>query len=113
MPNAFKSKPGNPSGGNLSSSLTTVYTCPSATTTTIKSIYVANIHASNSGTFDMCITLSGVTGDIYLIKGVSIAPGTSLQVLETPIALNAGDVIKFKASAASTLDALFSILEIT
>jgi hypothetical protein len=113
MPNTYKSRPGNPSGGNLSSSLTTVYTVPSLTTTLIKSVYVSNIHASNSGTFDMCITLSGVAGDMYIIKGVSISPATSLQILEEPIALSAGDVVKFKASAASTLDAIFSILEIT
>jgi hypothetical protein len=113
MANTYKPKPGNPSGGNLSSSLTTVYTVPTATTALIKSVYVANIHASNSGTFDMCVTLSGVTGDIYQIKGASISPGTSLQILEEPIALGAGDIVKFKASAGSTLDALLSIMEIT
>jgi hypothetical protein len=113
MANTYKPKPGNPAGGNVSATLTTVYTVASATTALIKSVYVANIHATNSGTFDMCVTLSGVTGDIYLIKGVSISPGTTLQILEEPLALGPGDIVKFKASAASTLDAIFSILEIT
>lgn len=113
MANTYKSKPGNPSGGNLSSSLTTVYTVPAATSAIIKSVYISNIHASNSGTFDMCVTISGVTGDIYIIKGVSISPATGFQVLETPLALAAGDVVKFKASASSTLDGILSIMEIT
>lgn len=114
MPNTYLSPEGNPGTGNLSATLTSVYTAPASTTTVVKSLYITNIHATNIGTIDICIRKSGRAYDIYIAKAVSIAVGVTYNAIEGgPIVLQTGDALRLKASAASTLDSYISLMEIT
>ena len=91
----------------------------------VNNIICSNIHASNAGTLDIFIeqtnwttgTTAGAngamepfaenktlpTGAMYLVKGVSVATGSSLVVLDHPLYLMESTKFKAKADAATTL----------
>ncbi len=96
----------------------------------VNNIICSNIHASNAGTLDIFIeqtnwTTGGSsdpagamepfaenktipTGAMYLVKGVSVATGSSLVVLDHPLYLKETTKFKAKANAASTLQLTMS-----
>ena len=108
MPNTFKSN----ANKNVGTSAATVYTCPSATQTTLIGLSVAN--TSNSPiTTDAYITRSAV--DYYLIKTATVPVGGSLVIVggDQKVVLQTSDVLKVVTSAASSADVFASLLEIT
>ena len=108
MPNTFKSS----ANKNVGTSAATVYTCPSATQTTLIGLSVANTSASPITT-DAYITRSAV--DYYLIKTATVPVGGALVIVggDQKVVLEVGDVLKVVTSTASSADVFASLLEIT
>ncbi len=108
MPNTFKS-----SFFNLGTTAdTNLYNVPTSTSTIIKSLYVANIGGSTSGSINVSVGATGATA-AFLIKNATIPYGTTLQVITEPVVLEANDRINAQASASNLLDITLSYLEIT
>jgi hypothetical protein len=107
MANTFKSY----FSKSVGTSAATVYTCPSATQTTIIGLSVANTTTSPI-TCDAYITRSLV--DYYLIETATVPVGASLVIVggDQKVVLEVGDVLKVVASAASSADVVCSLLEI-
>jgi hypothetical protein len=108
MANTFKSYPSK----NVGTSAATIYTCPSATQTTLIGLSVANTSASPITT-DAYITRSAV--DYYLIKSGVVPVGGALVIVggEQKVVLEPSDVLKVVTSAATSADVACSLLEIT
>ena len=108
MPNTFK----NFKSKNVGTSAATVYTCPSATQTTVIGLSVANTSASPITT-DVYITSGGT--DFFLIKSGVVPVGGTLVIVggDQKVVLEAADALKLVTSAASSADAVASVLEIS
>jgi hypothetical protein len=107
MANTFKN-----AAKAIGNTATTVYTCPAATTGVVHAIYISNIHAANDVTVDITVTDTSASATFHLAKNLSV-PNGSVAIFEKPINLEATDILKLKASAASSLEAFASILEMT
>lgn len=108
MANTFKSFPSK----NVGTSAATVYTCPSATQTTLIGLSMANTSASPITT-DAYVTRSAV--NYYLIKGATVPVGGTLVIVggDQKVVMQASDVLYVVNSAASSGDCFASLLEIT
>ena len=109
MANSFKTVTDTAVG----TSPATIYTCPSATETTIIGLNVANI-LSVSITVD--VQLENNDGDnVYIVKSAIVPVGSSLVAVggDQKIVLNSSDILKVTASQASAADVTLSILEIS
>lgn len=108
MANTFKSYPSK----NVGTSAATVYTCPSATQTTLIGLSMANT-SSSPITSDAYITRSAV--NYYLVKGATVPVGGTLVIVggDQKVVLQASDVLYVVNSAASSGDCFASLLEIT
>lgn len=108
MANTFK----NSFSKSVGTSPATVYTCPSATQTTLIGLSVANT-TSSPITCDAYITSSAV--DYYLIKSGVVPVGGSLVIVggDQKVVLEVADALKVVTSAASSADVVVSYLEIT
>lgn len=108
MANNFK----NQFSKSVGTSAATIYTCPSATQTTVIGMTVANT-TSSTITVDVYITSGGT--DYYLVKGATVPVGGSLVPVggDQKVVLEAADVIKAVSSAATSADVVMSILEIS
>ena len=98
---------------NIGLSDSAVYTCPGATATTIIGMNLAN---TTSSAITADVTLLNIGGDsCYLVKDAPIPIGSSLVAVggDQKVVMNAADVIKGSASAASSIAVTLSILEIT
>ena len=108
MANTFK----NAASGSTTT-IQTLYTCPSATSGVVHAIYLSNIDGTNDATIDVSISGSANFDDRrYIMKTVDV-PADSTVVIEKPINLGAGDKSETKASANGDIDVFASILEIT
>jgi len=107
MANTFKSY----FSKSVGTSAATIYTCPSATQTTVIGLSVANTTTSPI-TCDAYITRSSV--DYYLIETATVPVGGSLVIVggDQKVVLEVGDVLKVVTSAASSADVVCSLLEI-
>ena len=109
MANAFKLV----TDTGVGTSPATVYTCPSATETTILGLNLANIVRSS---VQVSVQLENNDGDnIYLIKDAPVPIGSSLVAVggDQKVVMNASDVLKVTSDTASSIDVALSILEIT
>ena len=110
---------GGNAGFNLSNTLTaTLITVDSDKLVKINRITCANVDGSSSADLDLFIdglgsgasgvTTTGADATVYLAKTVAVPADTTLVVLDTPIYLMEGDILKGGASAASDLDLFVS-----
>lgn len=109
MANAFKLV----TDTGVGTSPATVYTCPSATETTIIGLNLANIVSSG---VQVSVQLENNDGDnIYLIKDAPVPIGSSLVAVggDQKVVMNASDILKVTSDTASSIDVALSILEIT
>ena len=109
MANAFKLV----TDTGVGTSPATVYTCPSATETTIIGLNLANIVSSAA---QVSVQLENNDGDnIYLIKDAPVPIGSSLVAVggDQKVVMNASDVLKVTSDTASSIDVALSILDIT
>ena len=107
MANTFKN-----AGVQISTSRTTVYTCPSATQSVIHALYISNVDGTNSVDVDIEVTVDGGSTYRYIGKTLPV-PADSTLVLDKPVNLEASDILAITASTASDVEAVCSILEIT
>ena len=107
MANTFKS-----AATGSRTALTTMYTCPSATSAVVHAIYLSNVDGTNDATVDVLVTDNSLGSDFYIMKTVDV-PADSSLVIEKPINLEANDILKVKASATGDLQAFASVLEMT
>jgi len=104
---------------NLSNTLTTtLLTVASDVIVKVNTILCANVDGTNDAQLNLYIdgvgtTVTGVTGTslataIYLAKTVNVPADDILVVIDKPIYLMEGDILKGGASAASDLDLFMS-----
>ncbi len=93
-----------------STSATTLYTVPSATTAVIKSILVSDDSGSGD-TITITITdTDDAVFSLFNVKAIS-ASGTS-ELLSAPLVLQESEIIKVTAATANRLHVVLSALEI-
>ena len=106
-------------GFNLTSTATaTLITVAADKLVKINRVTVANVDGTNSATFDLFVdgmgsgstgvTTTGADATVYLAKTIAVPADTSMVVVDTPIYLMEGDILKGGASAASDLDMFVS-----
>ena len=104
---------------NLSNTLTaTLLTVSADVIVKVNSIICANVDGTNDAQLNLYIdgvgtTVTGVTGTslataIYLAKTVNVPADDILVVIDKPIYLMEGDILKGGANAASDLDLFMS-----
>ena len=88
---------------------TSIYTCPTATQSVIKSILVID----NSGSGDtITITLTSGSDNFTLFKSKSISSNTTVELLEQPLIIQESEIIKAQATTAGRLHIIISFLEV-
>ena len=108
MANTFKS-----AASGSTTTIQTLYTCPAATSGVVHAIYLSNVDGTNDATISVAVSGSAnFTTRRFILKTVDV-PADSTVVIEKPINLEAGDVLKAVASANGDLQAFASVLEIT
>jgi len=106
-------------GYNLSATTTaTLLTVDADKIVKINNIICANVDGTNAATLDLFVdglgsgasgvTTTGADATVYLAKTISVPADASLVVLDAPIYLMEGDILKGGASAASDLDLFVS-----
>ena len=110
---------GGNAGWNLSTGLTTTLAeCASNYILKINRIVCTNVHATDAANLSLFvdgmgsgatgITTTGADATVYLAKVISVPYQSSLVVLDTPIYLMEGDILKGGASASSAIDLFIS-----
>ena len=91
-------------------SVTTLYTVPSATTGVIKSILVSE----DSGNADtITVTITDTSDNVFsLFKTKSISANATTELLTGPLVLEESEVLKVTAATANRLHVVASVLEI-
>lgn len=111
MANTFKSF----TKASVSTSLTTIYTCPSSTTTIVIGIALANKLTGGSTVYgSIYISKYGAPDDIYMIRDAALYPGSLLTVADTgKIILQEFDAVKVITDSTNSTDVILSVLEQT
>ena len=110
---------GGNAGWNLSATPTdTLMTVGSGVIVKLNSITVANVDGTNAadvsvfidglGTGTTGVTTTGADATVYIAKTISVPADATLVLLDAPIYMMEGDILKGGASAASDLDLLVS-----
>ena len=110
---------GGNAGWNLSNTLTTtLLTVTAEYILKINRIVVANVDGSSAADVDLFVdgmgsgttgvTTTGADATVYLAKTISVPADSALVVLDTPIYLMEGDILKGGASVVSDLDLFIS-----
>ena len=107
MANTFKN-----AGVAVGTGNTTIYTTPGSTTSVIHAIYFTNVHASADATIDVWVTDTSAGSDFYISKNVKVLNGTTL-ILDKPVNLETGDILKATSDTASAVEGFLRVLEIT
>ena len=91
-------------------SATTLYTVPSATTAIIKSILVSE----DSGNADtITVTITDTSDAVFsLFKTKAISANATTELLSAPLVLQESEVLKVTAATANRLHVVVSALEI-
>jgi hypothetical protein len=93
-----------------STSATTLYTVPSATTAVVKSIIVSE----DSGNADtITVTITDIDDAVFsLFKTKAISANATTELLSAPLVVAESEVIKVTAATANRLHVVLSALEI-
>ncbi len=93
-----------------STSVTRIYTVPSATTADIKSILVSE----DSGNADtITVTITDTSDAVFsLFKTKAISANATTELLSAPLVLQESEVLKVTAATANRLHVVLSALEI-
>ena len=109
MANTFKVK----TKKNIGTADSAVYTCPSATQTTIIGMNLSN---TTTGSVLANVTLLNNDGDsCFVVKNAPIPNGGSLVAVggDQKLVMEANDIIKVSSDTTTSVDVSLSILEIT
>jgi hypothetical protein len=110
---------GGNAGWNLSNTLTTtLLTVTAEYVLKINRIICANVDGTSAADLDLFVdgmgsgttgvTTTGANATVYLAKTISVPADAALVVLDTPIYLMEGDILKGGASATGDLDLFIS-----
>ena len=110
---------GGNAGWNLSNTLTaTLLTVDADKLVKINRITCANVDGTNAANLNLYIdgmgsgttgvTTTGADATVYLAKTISVPADSTLVILDSPIYLMEGDVLKGGASASGDLDLFVS-----
>jgi len=92
-----------------STSATTLYTVPSATTAVIKSILVSE-DSGNSDT--ITVTITDTSDAVFsLFKTKAISANATTELLTAPLVLQQNEVLKVTAATANRLHVILSALQ--
>ena len=93
-----------------STSATTLYTVPSATTAVIKSILVSE----DSGNADtITVTITDTSSNVFsLFKTKSISANGTTELLTGPLVVEESEIVKVTAATANRLHVVLSALQI-
>jgi hypothetical protein len=110
MANTFK----NAVSSAIGTSQTSVYTVPSATTSTVIGLTVSNITSSDI-TVDVVVTDTSASTSVHIVKGATVPVGGAVVPIggDQKVVLEATDILKVTSSASSSADALVSVLQQT
>ena len=105
MANTFKNKKVD----LTTTSATTLYTVPTATTAIVKSILVSD----DSGSGDtVTITITDASDNVFnLFKTKSISANGTTELLSAPLVLEESEILKVTAATANRLHVILSALE--
>ena len=108
MANTFKSNV----AANIVTSGNNVYSCPSATATTLIGLSIAN---KSAGTVTANAFLTRSSVDYTIIANAPIMSGSALIAVggDQKIVMQAADVLKITTSANGSVDVIASLLEIS
>ena len=108
MANTFKSN----CSANIITSGNTIYTCPSATQTTLIGMTLSN---KSAGTVTANVYLTRSAVDYSIISNAPIITGSTLVPIggDQKVVLQAADVLKVTTSANGSVDIIVSLLEIS
>ena len=117
MANTFKLK----SKTNVGVTTVGIYTVPSATTTVVIGITLANTSGSGinvgvgvSRAAEGAVGLGTGHDDIILLKNTPIPQGSSLEVMQgNKIVMEASDIFKVESDVNNSLDVALTIMEIS
>ena len=117
MANTFKLK----SKTNVGVTTVGIYTVPSATTTVVIGITLANTYGSGinvgvgvSRAAEGAVGLGTGHDDISLLKNTPIPQGSSLEVMQgNKIVMEASDIFKVESDVNNSLDVALTIMEIS
>ena len=91
-------------------SVTTLYTVPSATTSIIKSIIVSE-DSGNSDT--ITVTITDTSAAVFsLFKTKAIGANATVELLTAPLVVQEDEIIKVTAATANRLHVVLSALEV-
>ena len=91
-------------------SVTTIYTVPTATTAVIKSILVSE-DTGNADT--ITVSLTNTSSAIFsLFKTKAISANATVELLTAPLVVEESEIIKVTAATANRLHVVLSALEI-
>ena len=91
--------------------VTTLYTCPTATTAIVKSILVSE----DSGNADtITVTLTDTASAVFsLFKTKAVSANTTVELLTAPLVVEESEVLKVTAATANRLHVTASFLEVS
>ena len=96
-----------------STDVTTLYTCPNATTGLVKSILVSE-DSGNADTITVTLTdaeSSSATFSLFKVKAVSA--NTTVELLTNPLVVQENEILKVQAATADRLHVIASLLEVS
>ena len=106
MASAFKSA----TAQSVGTSLTTVYTCPSSTTSTVIGLYLCN---QSGGSIEGSVEFydASTTNHIGILSSSPIPSGTTIVAIggDGKVVLEAGDIIKAVSYTHMTLPTIYSV----
>ncbi len=109
MPNNYK----NAKKDLTTTDVTTLYTCPAATTSIVKSILVSE-DSGNADTITITITdAESSPATFSLFKTKAIGANASLELLTAPMVVQESEILKVQAATANRLHVIASFLEIS
>lgn len=96
---------------NIGTTDVTVYTVPALTTTTIIGLSLCNT-TGQGVTSNIKVTKGATT--VHMLKSVPIPNGSTVIAVggDQKVVLEAGDILKVSSSAATSIDAILSVLEL-
>ncbi len=110
MASAFKTK----TAVNIGTSLTSIYTAPANTTSTVIGCYICN---QSGGAIEGTVEFYDTSESHHatLVKSTPIPSGSTVVVIggDGKVVLEAGDIIKVQSNVVSSIDVTLSYLEQT
>ena len=93
-----------------STSITTLYTTPTAKTAIVKSIIVSE-DSGNADTITLTLTNSA-SAVFSLFKTKAVSANTTVKLLSAPLVVEESEILKVTAATANRLHVVASLLEI-